>query len=75
MNKIIIILIILAIYYIFSSKSSFVNQLNYTYSPESCDLEDSTRIYPSGHVPGSYLGLTPQENETILLKFIDYAES
>jgi hypothetical protein len=77
MNKLIIIsLIILVIYLLylyfrFNKKSSFNFEV-YSNQNQSCDLDISTRIYPSGNVPGSYLGLTPQERETLLIKFIDY---
>ena len=40
--------------------------------PKSCDFNKETRPYPSGHVPGSYLGLSPAETKTLLMKFIEY---
>ena len=32
---------------------------------------DESRKYPSGHVPGSYLGLSQEENNELLRRFVD----
>ena len=41
------------------------------YKPEDCSYVENNRVYPSGHVPGSYLGLSEQEKETLLKRFIE----
>lgn len=40
--------------------------------PKSCDFKTDTRPYPSGNLPGSYLGLSLAETKTLLMKFIEY---
>jgi hypothetical protein len=80
MDKSILIVIAVFSFLIYnSSKSSFNNDIaQQVYSnestPKSCDFTDEFRPYPSGHVPGSYLGLSPQEKETLLIRFVDYKE-
>jgi hypothetical protein len=41
-----------------------------TYKQENCNFSKEDRVYPSGHVPGSYLGLSRQEKEMLLPDFI-----
>jgi hypothetical protein len=41
------------------------------YKPNNCSYVEDNRVYPSGNVPGSYLGLSEQEKETILKRFIE----
>ena len=56
----------------FVNKSNFVNTVyNNVSEPKSCDFEKETRPYPSGKVPGSYLGLTKEEQEMLLIKFVN----
>jgi len=46
------------------------NQLLNTYKPDGCNYNKENRVYPSGNVPGSYLGLSRQEKEMLLPDFI-----
>jgi len=67
----------LASFLIYNSKDGFeATNLMKVYSnesiPRSCDFTNENRPYPSGKVPGSYLGLSPQERETLLKRFVDY---
>ena len=72
MNKILIILVGLIVFYL-ATKSKFVNTVYNNQSiPKGCDFEKEPRPYPSGHVPGSYLGLSRQEQESLLIKFLNY---
>ena len=76
--KTIIIVIIAVIGFFLLSKSKFTDDIlntNYTNngtSTPSCDFSIEERIYPSGNIPGSYLGLNESEKITLLKKFIDY---
>ena len=38
----------------------------------SCNFNYENRVYPSGNIPGSYLGLNSSEKEMLLKKFIEY---
>jgi hypothetical protein len=40
------------------------------YKQNDCSFTKENRIYPSGNIPGSYLGLSPQEQEMLLPEFI-----
>ena len=78
MNTLLLIAIILIALYMFN-KSKFQDTsliLNTQYSndkePQSCNYSQEERPYPSGKVPGSYLGLTDSERKMLLLKFLDY---
>jgi hypothetical protein len=78
MNKLLIIVIIIGIYFI-TKKSGFQDTkliLNNQYSneqePQSCNYTKEDRTYPSGKVPGSYLVLTPSERKMLLMRFLDY---
>jgi len=48
--------------------SNYTNQTE----PTSCDFATEERVFPSGRIPGSYLGLTEQEKQTLLIKFLEY---
>ena len=79
MEKVIIIALFSFIIYNYSKSSFKFTQIDkQVYSnesiPKSCDFTDESRPYPSGNVPGSYLGLSPQEKETLLIRFVDYKE-
>ena len=79
MNTLLLIAIILIALYMFN-KSNFQDTsliLNTQYSnerePQSCNYsEGEDRPYPSGNVPGSYLGLTSSERKMLLMRFLDY---
>ena len=61
-----IILLISAV----TTKSGFIGGiLNTNYGSAECTREN--RAYPSGKVPGSYLGLTQAERDNLLRDFID----
>jgi hypothetical protein len=76
--KTIIIVIIAVIGFFLLSKSKFTGDiLNTNYSNNgtsipSCDFNYQNRVYPSGNIPGSYLGLNSSEKEMLLKKFIEY---
>jgi hypothetical protein len=57
----------------FFQKSGFVSNINYilngNYNNNGCSREN--RVYPSGKIPGSYLGLTQAERENLLKLFIN----
>ena len=78
MDKLIILSICIIIFLFYKhSKSNFINQIaeqNYNNAsvPTSCNFETENRPYPSGKIPGSYLGLSKQEQETLLKRFVDY---
>ena len=55
-----------------SSNSKGTNYSNNGTSIPSCDFNNEERVYPSGNIPGSYLGLNPSEKEMLLKKFIEY---
>jgi hypothetical protein len=51
------------------NKSGFISSLvNDNYSEDNC--YKNVRVYPSGKVPGSYLGLSRQEIDNLLPQFI-----
>jgi len=73
----IVILIVVLLFLIYNnSKSSFIKDIvEPSYStPKSCDFTDEFRPYPSGAVPGSYLGLSEQEKQTALKRFVEYKQ-
>ena len=78
MDKLIILSICIIIFLIYNhSKSNFINQIaeenyNNQIDPPSCNFEIENRPYPSGKIPGSYLGLSKQEQETLLKRFVEY---
>lgn len=79
MDKTIVVILALFAVYCLMSKSKFedvktVYQQNYDnqVNPPGCNLSVEDRPYPSGKVPGSYLGLSRQEKEMLLIKFLDY---
>jgi hypothetical protein len=43
-------------------------------SPKSCDFKNEYRVYPSGKVPGIYLGLSQREKDTLFKKFVEYQQ-
>ena len=59
-------MIIIVFFDLFNFKSNFTS--NVTYAEDNCYKD--LRIYPSGNVPGSYLGLSRQEIDNLLPKFI-----
>ena len=62
----VIILLISAV----TTKSGFIGDiLSSNYGSVGCTKEN--RVYPSGKVPGSYLGLTQAERANLLKEFID----
>lgn len=76
-NNTLIILIAIAVGYCLLSKSRF-QETNYKQNydnqvdPPACNYTLESRPYPSGKVPGSYLGLSPQEKKMLLIKFLEY---
>ena len=59
----------LILLFFISQKSGFTNFiLNDNYTNKGCSSEN--RVYPSGNVPGSYLGLTEAEKNGLLKDFI-----
>ena len=76
MDKSILIVIAVFSFLIYNSSKSNFNEQVYSNesTPKSCDFTDQTRPYPSGNVPGSYLGLSPQEKQTLLIRFVDYKQ-
>lgn len=60
-----VVLLVLGIVYMYFQKSTFINQM-YT---APCVNKDS-RTFPSGNIPGSYLGLTSAERQNLLVDFI-----
>ena len=65
MKPLIIILTILAILAIILmyNKSTFGGLYTDTYASEGCEKND--RTFPSGHVPGSWLGMTTAEKNNL----------
>ena len=80
MSIIIIIVLIIAGYYIYNNfKSNFQDNLpdiyaQQRYTPESCDFIDKNRPFPSGHLPGMYIAKTQQEEEMLLKRFVNEKE-
>jgi len=79
MDKTIIIILAVFIGLYLLSKSKFerietVYNKNYNnqVDPPSCDYNTDRRAYPSGKVPGSYLGLSNQEQKNLLVRFLEY---
>ena len=73
-NKLIIAFILfLLVLVFFVQKSGFVGTinsiLNDNYNNQGCSMEN--RVYPSGKIPGSYLGLTQAERDNLLKLFIN----
>jgi hypothetical protein len=67
---ILIVLTVLVAVCLINNKSTFIDQIvNDNYTSTGCTRED--RSFPSGHIPGSYLGLTKAERENLLKKFIE----
>jgi len=65
-----VIILIIVLFIIMSSKSFFIADiLNTNYGTVGCSKED--RVYPSGKVPGSYLGLSRIERDNLLKAYID----
>jgi hypothetical protein len=76
MNTILIVcLVVLCIYLLSKSKFEKVtydqNYSNQT-QPPACNYAENSRVYPSGNIPASYLGLSKQEKENLLIKFMEY---
>ena len=70
MIKLIVFLVIIIIAILMYSKSTFVGEiLNQNYNSTGCTREN--RSFPSGHIPGSYFGLTNAERENLLKRFIE----
>jgi len=47
-----------------------ISNQNYN-TPNSCNFNVEYRTNPSGHLPASYLGLSQQEKDTLLLSFVN----
>ena len=63
-------LIIVLLALMITNKSSFIGDILKTnYGNIGCTKED--RVYPSGKIPGSYLGLTQAERDNLLKGFIN----
>ena len=71
MNYVILIVLILVVAFcLMNNKSTFIDQIvNQNYNSTGCTRED--RSFPSGHIPGSYFGLTKAERENLLKLFIE----
>ena len=64
------ILVLIILGFLFIQKSGFVGDiLNNNYNNMGCS--SGNRVYPSGRVPGSYLGLTEAEKQNLLKDFIN----
>jgi hypothetical protein len=72
MWKLVLAVVAILIFVVFVQKSGFVgtinNILNDNYNNQGCSMEN--RVYPSGKIPGSYLGLTEAERNGLLKDFI-----
>lgn len=72
---VIIILVVIIALFIFS-KSKFEKTYEKTYdnqtNPPGCNFKYEDRPFPSGRVPGSYLGLSKQEQQNLLIQFLEY---
>ena len=73
MENILIIALLVLTYLLFSkNKEPMTNLVTYeTNLPSNCNTSEE-RPYPSGKVPGSYLGLSQAEHDMLLIKFMDY---
>ena len=67
-NVLVIIAILMVIIVLFNLKSNFTSNKFTTYSEDNC--YKNLRVYPSGKIPGSYLGLSRQEIDNLLPEFI-----
>ena len=73
---ILVLVLVLGLFYFKKSKFGDIKQIvSDVYSPASCNYNVDNRPYPSGKVPGSYLGLSEQEKQTALLKFVESKEN
>ena len=76
MNTILIVsLVLLGVYLLSKSKFEKVTyDQNYSnqIQPPGCDYATNSRVYPSGNIPASYLGLSNQEKQMLLIKFMEY---
>jgi hypothetical protein len=73
MNKLIWVGVLIAVVIIcvLSTKSTFIDDIMATnYNSVGCTSEN--RSFPSGHIPGSYFGLTKSEKQDLLKNFINY---
>jgi len=64
---IILVVILLFLNLNISPFTNITDLLNQNY--KECNREN--RIYPSGHVPGSYLGLTKAEKDNIFQSYVE----
>ena len=65
-----IALTVIAVVLLMNNKSTFIDQIvNENYNTTGCTREN--RSFPSGHIPGSYFGLTKAEQANILKSFIE----
>lgn len=62
-----LIAILMVLFLFYFVKSNFT-QIDKTYE---CSDTSENRRFPSGHVPGSYLGLSKEESDELLRKFVD----
>ena len=70
--KVLILVLFLLIIFI-NMKSTFTGLERLLTDCYSCN-QQSDRQYPSGNIPGSYLGLNQPEKDELLLKFIEYSK-
>ena len=63
-----ILIAILTVLLLFYFVKSDFTQIDKKYE---CPDKSENRRFPSGHVPGSYLGLSKEENDELLRKFVD----
>ena len=69
MWKLVLAVVLILIFVVFVQKSGFVADIaNINYNNQGCSMEN--RVYPSGKIPGSYLGLTEAERNGLLKDFI-----
>jgi hypothetical protein len=60
-----LLIVAVVLIHLISQKSTFINQMY----PSGC-LNGNVKPFPSGNIPGSYLGITPAERHNLLVDFI-----
>jgi len=75
-----IILFIAILLYVLVSRSNFnrdikMNVYSNEKEPQSCNYSQEDRIYPSGNIPGSYLGLSPSEDKMLLERYVLFQQN
>jgi len=71
-----ITLIVIGVFIYHYKKSKFNEYPVYTNDSltPSCDFTHENRIYPSGNIPGSYLGLSNSEKNLLFTRFVEYQD-